>query len=144
MISQESHSFCLRSLRLRQEASHRCSRSLSSPEDLGPSAVWNCWIPLLLLVPIRVQAFPMERNPRRSHLAYLLYVDSLGHQSAPDSKCEFCLSPPSSHGRQGSLLYGAGGKAQDQPEKRKRGLPQLPATPHLNRPVPELKGLSRS
>ena len=71
----------------------------------------------------------MEKNPRHSHLAYLLYVDSLGHQSAPGSKCEFCLSPPSSRGRQGSLLYGAGGKAEDQPEKWKRGLPQLPTTP---------------
>ena len=47
----------------------------------------------------------MEKNPRHSHLAYLLYVDSLGHQSAPGSKCEFCLSPPSSRGRQGSLLF---------------------------------------
>lgn len=129
MISQESHSFCLRSLRLRQEASQRFSQSLSSAEDLGPSVVWNCWIPLLLLVPIRVQAFPMERNPRCSDLAYLLYVDSLGHQSAPDSKCEFCLSPPLSHGQQGSLFYGEGGKAQDQPEKWMQGLPPLPTTP---------------
>ena len=71
----------------------------------------------------------MERNPRRSDLAYLLYVDSLGHQSAPDSKCEFCLSPPLSRGQQGSLFYGAGGKAQDKPEKWKQGLPQLPTTP---------------
>lgn len=48
----------------------------------------------------------MERTPRPSHFAYLLYVGSHGHQSAPDSKCEFCLSPPWSHGQQGSLLYG--------------------------------------
>lgn len=52
MVSQESHSFCLRSLRLRQEVSQRLFRS---PSRRGPSLTQ-----LLPLVPVGIQAFPMK------------------------------------------------------------------------------------
>ena len=81
------------------------------------------------LGPHQGPSLPHGKEPQAQPPCLLTICGRLGHQSAPDSKCEFRLSPPSSHGRQGSLLYGGGGKAQDQPEKWKQGLPQLPTTP---------------